>query len=159
MACCLTASSHYLNQYWFSSVRFHGIHLRGLSLDDLRIPINKTRLKIAVLIWHLGLPGANELMGIMMTSSYGNIFRVTGHLPVPGEFPSQRPVTRSFDVFFDLRPNKRLSKQWWGWWFETPSCPLWRQCNVPPGSYCWGYYTGTLQSNQVSATHLKIEHP
>ena len=35
--------------------------------------------------------------------------------PVPGEFPTQRPVTRSFDVFFDLRLNKRLSKQWWGW--------------------------------------------
>ena len=31
--------------------------------------------------------------------------------PVPGEFPSQRPVTRSFDDFFDLRLNKRLSKQ------------------------------------------------
>ena len=41
--------------------------------------------------------------------------------PVPGEFPEQRPVTRSFDVFFDLRLNKRLSKQW-GWWFETLSC-------------------------------------
>ena len=31
--------------------------------------------------------------------------------------------------FFYLRPNKRLSKQWWGWWFETPSCPLWCHCN------------------------------
>ena len=28
-----------------------------------------------------------------------------------GEFPGQRPVTRSFDIFFILRPNKRLSKQ------------------------------------------------
>ena len=46
-----------------------------------------------------------------------------------GEFPTQRPVTRSFDVFFDLRLNKRLSKQPWGWWFETPSWSLWRQCN------------------------------
>ena len=53
-----------------------------------------------------------------------------GNSPVPGEFPTQRPVTRSFDVFFDLRPNKRLSKQWWGWWFETPPCPLWCHCNV-----------------------------
>ena len=43
---------------------------------------------------------------------------------------AQRPVTRSFDVFFDLRLNKRLSKQSWGWWFETPSSPLWRHCNV-----------------------------
>ena len=49
--------------------------------------------------------------------------------PVTGEFPTQRPVTRSFDVFFDLRLNKRLSKQWWGWWFETPSRPWWRHCN------------------------------
>ena len=53
-----------------------------------------------------------------------------GNSPVPGEFPTQRPVMRSFDVFFDLRPNKRLSKQWWGWWFEMPSCPLWCHCNV-----------------------------
>ena len=51
----------------------------------------------------------------MMTSSNGNIFRVTGPLcgefTGPGEFPAQRPVTRSFDVSFDLRLNKRLSKQ------------------------------------------------
>ena len=53
-----------------------------------------------------------------------------GNSPVPGEFPTQRPVTRSFDVFFDLRLNKRLSKQSWGWWFETLSRPLWRQCNA-----------------------------
>ena len=50
--------------------------------------------------------------------------------PVTGEFPAQRPVTRSFDVFFHLCLNKRLSKQSWGWWFETPSHPLWRHCNV-----------------------------
>ena len=69
----------------------------------------------------------------MMTSSNGNIFRVTGPLcgefTGPGEFPAQRPVTRTFDVFFDLRLNKRLSKQPCGWWFETPSWSLWRQCN------------------------------
>ena len=55
-----------------------------------------------------------------------------GNSPVPGEFPAQRPVTRNFDVFFDLRPNKLLSKQSWGWWFETPSLPLWRHCNERP---------------------------
>ena len=32
---------------------------------------------------------------------------------------SQRPVTQSFDVFYDLGLNKRLSKQSWGWWFDT----------------------------------------
>ena len=46
------------------------------------------------------------------------------------EFPSQGPVTRSFDVFFDLGLNKPLSKQSRRWWFETLSCSLWRHCNV-----------------------------
>ena len=62
-----------------------------------------------------------------------NHFRITGalcgELTSPGEFPAQRPVTRSFGVFFDLRLNKRLSKQSWGWWFETPPWSLWRQYN------------------------------
>ena len=52
-----------------------------------------------------------------------------GNSPVPGEFPAQILVRRSFDVFFDLRPNKRLSKQSWGWWFETLSYSLWRHRN------------------------------
>ena len=52
-----------------------------------------------------------------------------GNSPVTGEFLAQRPVTRSFGVFFDLRLNEGLSKQSWGWWFETPSLPLWRQSN------------------------------
>ena len=52
-----------------------------------------------------------------------------GNSPVNGEFPAQRPVTQSFDVFFDLRLNKQLSKQCWGWWFETPSRPLWPHCS------------------------------
>ena len=49
-----------------------------------------------------------------MTSSNGNIFRVTGQW---------------HGVFFDLRLNKWLSKQWWSWWFETPSRPLWSHFN------------------------------
>ena len=62
-----------------------------------------------------------------------------GNSPVNGEFPTQRPVTRSFEVFFDLRLNKRLSEHSWGWWFETPLGPLWRHCNEidhisPPGT-------------------------
>ena len=53
-----------------------------------------------------------------------------------GEFTSHRwiPLTKAIDpeldVFFDLRLSKWLSKQSWGWWFETPSCSWWRHCNV-----------------------------
>ena len=57
-----------------------------------------------------------------------------GNSPVSGEFPARGPVTRSFGVFCDLRLNKRLSKQCWGCWFETPSRPLWRHCNEMFGS-------------------------
>ena len=53
-----------------------------------------------------------------------------GNLPVTSEFTAQRPVMWGFDVFFDLGLNKRLSKQSWGFWFETPLRSLWRHCNV-----------------------------
>ena len=52
-----------------------------------------------------------------------------GNSPVTGEFPSQRPVTRSVDVFFDLHLNKWLSIRSWGWWFDTLSRPLLRHSN------------------------------
>ena len=65
-----------------------------------------------------------------------------GKSPVTGEFPAQRPVTRSLDVFFDLRLNKRLNKQSWGWWCQMSLCSLWRHCNaqayssyLPQGRY------------------------
>ena len=71
---------------------------------------------------------------VKMTSSNGTIFRVTcplcGEFTGPGEFPAQRPATRSFDVFFDLLMNKRLSKQPLDLWFERPPWSLWRHCNV-----------------------------
>ena len=54
-----------------------------------------------------------------------------GNLPVTGEIPSQRPVTWNFDVFFDLRLNKCLTKQSRWQWFEMPSHSLWRHCDVP----------------------------
>ena len=71
--------------------------------------------------------------------------------PVTGEFPAQRPVTQSFGVFFDLCLNKRLSKQSWGWWFETPLRPLWRPCN--------GYSPKSHSGHEVihpSISYIKI---
>ena len=53
-----------------------------------------------------------------------------GNSPVTGEFPWQRTVTRSFDIFFDLRLSKRLTKQSWGWWLETLSFSLRRHFNA-----------------------------
>ena len=88
-----------------------------------------------------------------MTSSNGYIFRVTGPLcgefTSPGEFPAQRPVTQGFDVFFDVRLNKRLSKQSWDWWFEAQSRPLLRQCNDIPQPW--------LAVQYISVTFFCIE--
>ena len=53
-----------------------------------------------------------------------------GNPLVTGGFPSHRPVTQSFDVFFDLHWKKRMSKPSRRQWFEMPSCSLWRHCNV-----------------------------
>ena len=53
-----------------------------------------------------------------------------GNPPVTGDIPSQRTVTRSFVVFYDLRLNKRLSKQSGRRWFGALSHSLWRHCNA-----------------------------
>ena len=70
---------------------------------------------------------------IMINSSNGNIFRITG--PLWGEFtshqwiPPKRSAMRSFDVFFDVCLNKRLTKPSRRRWFKTPSGSLWHHCN------------------------------
>ena len=107
-------------EYWW---KFHPtLHTRCnyLSLLGLEL-INISKTGLGVLNRFLGHHEKKTLTIIIMTSSNRNIFRVTGPLcgefTGPGEFPTQSPVTRSFDVFFDLCLNKRLSKQS-GWWFE-----------------------------------------
>ena len=52
-----------------------------------------------------------------------------GTSPGTGEFPSKRLVTWSFDIFFDLPLNKRLSKESRRRRFETPPRSLWHHCN------------------------------
>ena len=79
---------------------------------------------------------------------------------VTGQFTS-RPVTQSFDVFFDLPLNKRLSKQSWGWWFEMPSCSLWHHCSEwntsqKSGKWFllnyWNWHTDGWSNRQILVT-------
>ena len=78
-----------------------------------------------------------------------------GNSPVTGDFPTQRPVTRSFDVFSDLCLIKRLSKQSWGWWFETPSRSLWRHCNNQPRLICHQVHFNHHLNHYISCRHQK----
>ena len=93
-------------------------------------------------------------------SSNGNICRVTGHLcgELTGHrwIPLQRPVTRSFDVIFDLRLNKRFSLQSWGWWFEALPRPIWRQCNVKMMEMGWCNKKPT--NNKTNRNVIKHEY-
>ena len=89
-----------------------------------------------------------------------------GNSPITGEFPKQRPVTRSFDVFFVLQLNKRSSKQSWGCWFETPSRPLWRHCNAilwksnnVENIAHWIYPETLFQCLSLNTTHKIINDP
>ena len=117
---------------WESNLFFHVIShiekiLHYVKLNSLRHYQCQSKRTIWVVTWQQLTKNCQrhgmKKSKAVSTSSSGNIFRVTGHLC------RQRPVTRSLDVFFDLRLNKRLSKQWWGCSFETPSRPLWRHYN------------------------------
>ena len=84
-------------------------------------------------------PYPNKAVHNMMTSSNVNISALLAlcevNPPVTAGFSSQRPVTLGFNIFFDQRLNKRLSKHSRRRWFETPSRSLWRHCNDPPVIY------------------------
>ena len=81
-----------------------------------------------------------------------------GNSPVTGEFPAQRPVTRSFDVFFDLRLKKQLSKQSLCWWSVTPSSSLWRHCNVYSYS-CHNRSIWVIPQINISYVYLIVQKP
>ena len=102
------AASRYVNQYWDIAIWILG--------NKFQWNLNQ---HTDISWWRHQVEKISALLAIC-----------AGNSPVPGDFPTQRLVTRSFDVFFDLCPNKRLSKQPRGWWFETPPWPLWHQCNV-----------------------------
>ena len=128
---------NYLSMLW--------LKLNHVSNKDPRSKFNQCWSRV---LCYWGVPSiAHGLALCMMTSSNGNIFRVAG----TGEFPTQRPVTRSFDVYFDLRPNKRLSKKSWGWWFETQSRPLWRHLNE------WGHIVLSCTSQHIHTAPMFID--
>ena len=84
-------------------------HFTGLSGSSIWFEMPSDILGIFSTLWRHQMETFSVLLALC-----------PGKTPVTGEFPAQRPVTQSFDVFVDLCLNKRLSKQSWGWWFETP---------------------------------------
>ena len=118
-------TSHYLNQWWLD---YWPIYV-SLGLNELTYwwytHVHYADLSLMQAVPCCLFPWWRHQMETFSTL----LALCAGNSQVTGEFPAQRPVTWSFDIFFDLCPNKRLSKQLWGWWVETPSHSLWRQCN------------------------------
>ena len=92
------------------ALRYSAGHGEGLFMQLLNTSLIKKHVAEALSLCQQLLQ--KRVDDHMMTSSNGNIFRITGYLCGEfDEFPAQRPVTRSFDFFFDLPLNKRLGKQ------------------------------------------------
>ena len=138
-----------LRELWYSSIKLYTGETVLIKISwhaiNIIFTFNSTsnanhilyRLTITTQTWLILVAGYEEILCLFYTwwchqmEIFSALLAIcAGNSPVTGEFHAQRPVTRSFDVFFDPRPNKRLSKQWRGWWFETPSSPLWRHCNA-----------------------------
>ena len=135
--CQRGAASHHLGVHHLTSVCLWPVIPTDIH-DRIVVVIRAQHPVVAIYIWRA------KAKIIMMTPSMEAFFALlaicAGTSPATGEFAAQWPVTRDFDVFFDLRLNNRLSKQSQGWLFETPSCPLWRHCNADPKCYDnkWG---------------------
>ena len=115
--------SHFLE--WNDEIKSGPLHMNPQSSNLGPNDINQ-RYCTKISLWKLP---RNTWWRHQMETFSALLAICAGNSPVTGEFPAQRPVTRSFDFFFDLHMNKRLSKQSWGWWFETPSRSLCRHCN------------------------------
>ena len=123
--------------HWSLFLRLKLTKKNTIGLDNGVVPNKQEAViwtHVDLIHWHIyAALGGDELIYISWWCHQMETFSAllaicAGNSPVPGEFPAQRPVTWSFDVFFDLRLNQLLSKQSWGWWFEMLSHPLWRHC-------------------------------
>ena len=154
MAWCHTAPSHHLARCWLittvlgiiptGTLRYSHWYLNYIfEIAFLKLnhfPLNlchenyhKNEYTFLSIFAHEWIRKSLYMIFIMTSSDEtfpASLVICAGNSPVTGEFPAQRLVTRNFDVFFNLRLNKRLSKQWRGWWFETPSRSLLRHCNI-----------------------------
>ena len=124
---------------WAHWAKWHWMTLTAFS-PSTYVPSSSWRNVLFLISWKTkviyvsGLGGDNETY-LSCLRHQMEIFSTlqalcAGNSPVTGEFPSQRPAMRSFDNFFNLGLNKRLSKQWRCRWFETPSPSLWHHCDV-----------------------------
>ena len=118
-----------------------------------------TAMGLAMVMWHWSHALRYRYIAVAWWRHQMETFSVlldlyAGNSLVTGEFPSQRPVTRRFDVFFDMRLNKRLSKQPRRRLIDTPSSSLWRHgyglVYRRPRAGSWEGYIGCFSVRNIT---------
>ena len=122
--------------------RHHGTYIHGVSLVaylydlfELLHNVSVSSIRNRHLISNTTTPQNGVWWCHQMETFSALLAFCAGNSPVTGDGHRWIPRTKASDeelwcfLWFDLRLNKRLSKQSWGWWFETPSRSLWRHCN------------------------------
>ena len=147
--------NHLTNIYILRCFSWHSVHL-VIWFWQLNIATNTSKCHNSALTFQK-VPGKNPWTprknvapsalvgpGTIAVSDRNPTITATAYTSFQPSYATERPVKRSFDVFVDLHQNKRLSKQSWGWWFETPLRLLWSHCNVPGTHYSQGWlYLGS----------------
>ena len=133
--------------------KFHAITLHPMKIIDSYFEGQKNRVCDSVVIAGIILWWRHQ-----METFSALLALCEGNPPVTGGFPSQRPVTWSFDVSFDLSLNERFSKQCRRRWFGTPSRSLWRHIYHHGALSSWYSHPNSLQnSNGLQWIDLRDE--
>ena len=151
------------------AIGYDVIRVKVLSEFETRCAQNQWMIEVDLLPWCIKgdlkfqkLVYMSLLAVLMMMSSNGNISALRAlcerNPPFTGGFHSQRTATRSFDLLFDVRLNKRLYKQSRFRWFETSWRSLSRHCNVcmTLQTHCSIVIPFVLASNYLDQLRLKI---
>ena len=155
----LTGAKHLAILEWsniYFSEKSHHIQTQRIFYDKsiLWMLSNGYNDTVAWHIWIIGLRRADTTWWRHQMETFSALLALCArNSPVTGEFPAQRPVTQSSDIFFDPRLNRWLSKQSWGQWSETPWSSLWRHCNEK-GIWLWvATYFNRWQSFATELCH------
>ena len=110
MAWCRQATSLYLSQCWSRSVSSLGHKQLNLRGAETEYPERRNTDAVALNPGTARLSSANSFYPLdarhQMETFLALLAFCAGNSPVTGEFPTQRPVTRSLDVFPDLRQEQ-----------------------------------------------------
>ena len=112
---------------WFDITISNGIDIAGFTMF---VNTNPSLNHCQIRLLEVHTPHSNHTWWRHQLETFSALLELCeGNLLVTCGFPSQSTVTRRFDVFFDLRLSKKVSKHSRRRWFETALRSLWCHCD------------------------------